>query len=85
MIPLILIHHVIGKQRYLRGRWSLIVPIIDDYVRAAENFKVLLRYEHALRALCLLVKLSAEGIFEECKNLNEFLNAPIKRYLISPC
>ena len=41
------------------------------------------RYEHVLRALCFLVKLSAEVIFEEYKNLNEFLNVPIKSYLIS--
>ena len=29
------------------------------------------------------MKLSAEVIFEEYKNLNEFLNVPIKSYLIS--
>lgn len=86
MSSLILIHHVIGKQRYLRDEHSLIVPTTYEYVRAVGNFKVILIQTWAvLRALCFLLKLSSEVSFEEYKNLNECLSASIKCYLISPC
>lgn len=91
MIPLILIHHVIGKQRYLRDEHSLIVPNIYEYARTAENFKVTLKQiwtcpeSFMLLNKIILIKLSTETFFEENKNLNEFLNVSMKCYLISLC
>lgn len=62
MTPLILIHHVIGKQKYLRERYSLIVPAINDYVRAAENFKVILKQIQACpESFVLLSKIICRG------------------------
>ena len=44
MMLLILMYLVIGEQRFLRDRFSLIVPTISDCVRAAENFKSKLKH-----------------------------------------
>lgn len=43
MTPLIHIHHVIGKQRYLWDDHTLIVRAIHEYASTAENSKVTVR------------------------------------------